>query len=101
MQPERFYGVVNMNSSGGTSAFGLSIDASQVKSHTIAPLSSLAAPQVAPDGSRFYSDNAGKLVFAEYSTGAIVCIHPHMTAVRTTGGDHWVVDASGFSYRLD
>ena len=73
----------------------------QVLSHTITPAPSLASPQIAPDGSHFYSNSAGDLVFAEYSSGAVVSILKELTAVRTAGGDFWIVNSSGFSFRMD
>lgn len=59
------------------------------------------APSVAPDGSKFYTDQNGDMVYAQYSTGAIVSILPTQVTTRTSNGDYWVVSSAGLSFRLD
>jgi len=58
-------------------------------------------PIVASDGSKFYCDSKGEIIFAVYSTGAIVSIRPESVAARTANGDYWMVGANGQSFRVD
>jgi len=58
-------------------------------------------PVVTEDGSKFYYDCDGEIVYALYSTGAVVCIHPNSVATRTAQGDYWMVGPNGNSFRVD
>ncbi|MBX9947644.1 MAG: hypothetical protein K2Y39_00640 [Candidatus Obscuribacterales bacterium] len=59
------------------------------------------APCITPDGSKFYTDQNGEMVYAQYSSGAIISIQPTHVTTRTSNGDYWVVSSSGLSFRLD
>ena len=58
-------------------------------------------PTVAEDGSKFYCDSDGEVVFAVYSTGAVVSILPDHVTALTAAGDYWLVGANGQSFRVD
>lgn len=58
-------------------------------------------PIVARDGSKFYCDSKGEIIFAMYSTGAIVSIRPESVSAMTANGDYWMVGANGQSFRVD
>lgn len=58
-------------------------------------------PTVTPDGSKFYKDACGELIYAKYSTGAIVSLHPDRTTALTADGDYWFVNSFGLSTRVD
>lgn len=58
-------------------------------------------PIVAKDGSKFYCDGNGEIVFALYATGAVVSIRPESVSARTANGDYWMVGANGSSFRVD
>jgi hypothetical protein len=58
-------------------------------------------PVVTEDGSKFYYDCDGAIVYALYSTGAVVSIHPNNVAARTASGDYWMVGPNGNSFRVD
>ena len=58
-------------------------------------------PIIARDGSKFYCDSTGEIVFALYSTGAVVSIRPEAVSARIADGDYWMVGANGNSFRVD
>ncbi len=58
-------------------------------------------PFVTEDGSKLYYDCDGEIVYALYSTGAVVSIHPNNVAARTASGDYWMVGPNGNSFRVD
>ena len=53
------------------------------------------------DGSKFFADNDGNIVFVEYSSGAIVSRHKGNISVRTANGDYWMGNTEGLWFRLD
>lgn len=53
------------------------------------------------DGSNFFADNDGNIVFVEYSSGAIVSRHKRNISVRTADGDYWMGNTEGLWFRLD
>jgi hypothetical protein len=58
-------------------------------------------PFIAPDGSKFYTDISGDIMYAEYASGAIVSMQHSIVTARTACGDHWVVSSGGLSFRVD
>ncbi len=60
-----------------------------------------AAPSVAPDGSKFFTDHNGDIVYAQYASGAIVSRQQKQVAVRTADGEYWLGDYQGRWFRVD
>lgn len=54
-----------------------------------------------PDGSRFFSDSDGNVVYAQYASGAIVSRNENHVSVRTACGDYWLGNFEGQWFRLD
>jgi len=56
---------------------------------------------VTPDGSKFFTDDSGAIVYAQYASGAIVIKQPKVVAVRTADGDYWMGRSNCGWYRVD
>jgi len=54
-----------------------------------------------PDGSRFFTDACGDIIYAHYASGAIVSKQANHVAVRTADGDYWLGNFEGRWFRVD
>jgi hypothetical protein len=59
------------------------------------------ADSTTPDGSRFFTDSCGDIIYAQYASGAIVSRQPNHVAVRTADGDYWLGNFEGLWFRVD
>jgi len=59
------------------------------------------APCVTADGSKFYTDANGDMLYAKYSSGAIVSFHHRYVTAHMPCGDYWFVSSAGLSFRID
>ena len=59
------------------------------------------AQSTTPDGSTFFTNNGGEIVYAMYSSGAIVKRNLKQIAVRTADGDYWLSNDRGNWFRVD
>lgn len=73
-----------------------------VSSRSLSNMQPSGAPtSVTPDGSRFFTNDAGEIVFAQYATGAVVIKRPQQVAVRTADGDYWMGHSKTGWFRID
>ena len=66
-----------------------------------AKLPAAAADSTTPDGSKFITNQNGIIIYAEYSSGAVVRRHDRQVAVRTADGDYWMGNNEGQWFRMD
>jgi len=56
---------------------------------------------VTPDGSKFFTDTSGDIIFAQYASGAIFIKQSKGAAVRTADGDYWMGNSNSGWHRVD
>jgi hypothetical protein len=59
------------------------------------------ADSTTPDGSKFFTDSSGEIIYAHYASGAIVSKQTKQVAVRTADGDYWLGNFAGMWFRVD
>lgn len=72
-----------------------------IGSRSLSALRPAATPSTTPDGSKFFTDSDGDIVYVQYSSGAIVSRHERHVSVRTADGDYWMGNFEGQWFRLD
>ncbi|MBA3992635.1 MAG: hypothetical protein C0469_03850 [Cyanobacteria bacterium DS2.3.42] len=60
-----------------------------------------ATHSITPDGSKFFTDCDGDIIYAQYASGAIVSKQSKHIAVRTADGDYWMGNFEGRWFRVD
>ncbi len=60
-----------------------------------------AANSITPDGSKFFTNADGDIIYAQYASGAIVSRQSKHVAVCTADGDYWMGNFEGRWFRLD
>lgn len=80
------------------SAYGLgSIASRSIRSASLGE----HAKTTTPDGSNFYTDSDGDVIYAQYASGAIVSRKEKHVTVCTADGDYWMGNLKGDWFRLD
>lgn len=59
------------------------------------------ADSITPDGSKFFTNAMGDIIYVQYASGAIVSKQSKHVAVRTADGDYWMGDFDGRWFRVD
>lgn len=73
-----------------------------ISSRTLTGMQPIAqADSTTPDGSKFFANAEGDLVYAQYASGAIVSRQSKQVAVRTADGDYWLGNFAGQWFRVD
>lgn len=82
-------------------SFGLG-QLGSVSSRSLMNMQPTCAPtSVTPDGSKFFTNDEGEIVFAHYASGAVVIKQTQRVAVRTADGDYWMGDSKTGWFRID
>lgn len=85
----------------GPQSFGF-IAAGNINSRSLTNMQPASAPaSITPDGSKFFTDDSGEIVFAQYASGAVVIRQPKVVAVRTADGDYWMGHSKTGWFRID
>lgn len=80
------------------SAYGLgSITCRSISSERVGAHAKITTP----DGSNFYTDSDGDVIYAQYASGAIVSRKDKHVTVCTADGDYWMGNLKGDWFRLD
>ncbi len=71
-----------------------------ISSHSLSqPLS--AAASTTPDGSKFFTNPDGEIIYVQYASGAIMSKQANHVLVRTAYGDNLLGSLSGLWCRID
>lgn len=94
MQPPDHFGSAKLEFSSIEQLTNLSIKHNSIKKLE-------GVDRILPDGSKVVCNSNGDVIFADYTDGSQVALHPSMVICRSSGLEHWFKTSGANWFRVN